>query len=133
MSQTAANMKCINAPILLLLGLTAQLAYGQKTKKNPAQAPAETTVGRILGDPSVFNNRIVNLRGYVAASSESSLLVDEHCDTSLLWLASADGSAPPQLAAIVNGNVRSGGDVPPPSLWLLGMNRLRAGVGALQK
>ena len=109
MGQTAANMKCINAPILLLLSLTAQFAYGQKTTKNPAQAPAETTVCKILRDPSAFNNRIVKVRGYANASSEYSLLVDGHCDTSLLWLAFADGSAPPQVEAVVNGNGTPGG------------------------
>jgi hypothetical protein len=102
-------MKCIHVSILLLLSLAAQLAYGQKTTKNPAQESVETTTCKILSDPSTYNNRIVKVRGYVDAGSEYSLLVDEHCDTNLSWLAFAGGSAPPQLEAIVNGNGTPGG------------------------
>jgi hypothetical protein len=118
-------MKCIHALILLLLSLATQLAYGQRTTKNPAQESLETTVCQILSDPSTYNNRIVKVRGYVHASSEYSLLVDEHCDTNLLWLAFADGSAPPQLVAIVNGKGTPGGkdakghQTPPQAVHLL--------------
>lgn len=102
-------MAGIHASILVTLSLAAQLAYAQKTTKNPVSELVETTVCKILSDPSAYNDRIVKVRGYVDASSEYSLLVDEHCDTNLLWLAFADGSAPPQLVAIVNGNGTSGG------------------------
>jgi hypothetical protein len=109
MSQPTTNMTGIHASILLILSLAAQLAYGQKTTKNPARVPVETSVCKILSDPSAYNNRIVKVQGYVHASSEYSLLVDEHCDTNLLWLAFADGSVPPQLEMIVKGNGTSGG------------------------
>jgi len=102
-------MKGIHASILLILSLAAQLAYGQKTTKNPPQKPVAATICKILDDPSAYNNRIVKVRGYVAASSEYSLLVDERCNAHLLWLAFADGSAPPQLEMIVKGNGTSGG------------------------
>ena len=100
--------------ILIILSLSASLARGQKRTSNPAREPVETTVCKILITPSAFNNRMVRVRGYVDASSEYSLLRDEQCDSSLLWLAFADGSSPPQLAAITNGNGTSKTNQTPP-------------------
>jgi hypothetical protein len=85
----------------------------------------ETTVCKVLGNPSAYNNRLVKVRGWVSASSEYSLLVDERCDTEPMWLAFADGSAPPQLEAIVNGTGTAGGknskerQIPPISVHLV--------------
>lgn len=103
-------MTGFHASVVLIFSVAAQPACGQKTTRNPVREPVETTVCKILSDPSAYNNRIVKVRGYVDASSEYSLLVDEHCDTNLLWLAFADGSAPPQLVATVNGNGTPGGN-----------------------
>ena len=103
------NMKRIHASILLALGLATPLAYGQKATNNPPPKPLEATVCEILDDPSAYNNRRVKVRGYVSASSEYSLLVDERCDTNPIWLAFADGSAAPQLVATVNGTGTAGG------------------------
>jgi hypothetical protein len=102
-------MKRIHTSILLALSLAAPLAYGQKATNNPLQKPVETTVCKILGDPSAYNNRLVKVRGYVSASSERSLLVDERCDTNLMWLAFADGSVAPQLVATASGTGTAGG------------------------
>jgi hypothetical protein len=103
-------MKRMNASILLALGLATPLAYGQKATKNPPQTPLESTICKILSDPSAYNNRLVKVRGYVSASSEYSLLVDERCDANPIWLAFADGSVAPQLVATVNGTGTAGGD-----------------------
>ena len=102
-------MKTLRSSILLTLGIAASLANGQKNTKKPQPGPVETTVCNVLGDPSAYNNRLVKVRGYASASSEYSLLVDERCDTDPMWLAFADGSAPPPLEAIVNGTGTAGG------------------------
>jgi hypothetical protein len=92
-----------------MLGFAVPFAYGQKNTKKLQPGPVETTVCKVLGDPSAYNNRLVKVRGWVSASSEYSLLVDDRCDTDPMWLAFADGSAPPQLEAIVNGTGTAGG------------------------
>src|SRR5262249_3310967 len=66
-------------------------------------APVETTVCKISSDPSSYNNRIVRVRGYIQASSEYLLLLDEHCEGREIWLAFADGSMPPQVQVITEG------------------------------
>ena len=101
-------MKILYSSILLILGIAVPLASGQKNTKKPQPEPVETTVCKVLGDPFGYNNRLVKVRGWVSASSEYSLLVDERCDTDPMWLAFADGSAPPQLEAIVNGTGTAG-------------------------
>lgn len=104
---TPASRRRINASILL--GLAAPLAYGQKATINPPQKTLEATVCEIRDHPSAYNNRVVRVRGYVSASSEYSLLVDERCDTNPLWLAFADGLFAPQLVATINGTGTAGG------------------------
>lgn len=95
--------------ILLFLGLTVLPAYGQKAPNKLRQEPAETTVCRIFDNPSAYNNMLVKVRGYVQASSEYSLLVDESCPENSIWFAFADGSGPPQLEIIVRRNGVPGG------------------------
>ena len=102
-------MKTLHSSFLLVLGFAIPLAYGQKNTKKLRPGPLEATICKILGDPSAYNNRLVKVRGWVSASSEYSLLVDEDCDTDPLWLAFADGSAPLQLEAIVKGTGTAGG------------------------
>ena len=102
-------MKALRSSILLILGIAVPLANGQKNTKKPQPGPVETTVCKVLGDPSGYNNKLVKVRGWVSASSEYSLLVDERCDTDPMWLAFGDGSAPPQLEAIVNRTGTAGG------------------------
>lgn len=48
-----------------------------------------------------MNNRIVKVRGYLQTSFEYSVLSDEHCPEKEIWFMFADGSAPPQLGAVV--------------------------------
>jgi hypothetical protein len=97
------KMKTLHSSILFSLRFAVPLAYGQKYAKKPQPRPVETTVCKILGDPSAYYDRLVKVRGYVSASSEYSLLVDERCDTDQIWFAFADSSAPPQLKAFVSG------------------------------
>jgi hypothetical protein len=118
-------MKTLHSSFLLILGFAVPLAYGQKNTNKLQPEPLETTVCKVLGDPSAYNNRLVKVRGWVSASSEYSLLVDEHCDADPMWLAFADGSAPPQIEAIVNGTGTAGGrdlkgrQIPPISVHLV--------------
>src|ERR1700687_21247 len=102
-------MKTLRSSFLLILGFAVPLAYGQKNTKKLQPGPVETTVCKVLGNPSAYNNRLVKVRGWVSASSEYSLLVDERGDADPMWLAFADGSAPSQLEAIVNGTGTAGG------------------------
>jgi hypothetical protein len=117
-------MKRVHAPILIVLGIATPLACGQKAPGNPPPKPMETTVCKILDDPSAYNNRPVKVRGYVSASSEYSLLVDERCDSDPMWLAFADGPVAPQLVASVNGSGAADGNskrrqVPPMPIHLI--------------
>lgn len=102
-------MKRIHASILLAIALAAPVACGQKATRIPPHKPLEATICEILDDPFAYNNRLVKVRGYVSASSEYSLLVDERCDTNPIWFAFADGSAAPQLVATVSGNGTAAG------------------------
>jgi hypothetical protein len=118
-------VKAIHSSILLVFSLAAPLAHGQKTTTKPQHGPVETTVCKIFDDPSAYNNKLVKLRGYVEASSEYSLLLDESCPGNQIWFAFADGSSPPQLEAYVKGNGSAGGrdskgqPVPPMPLHLI--------------
>ncbi len=102
-------MKTLRSSSLLILGFAVSLAHGQKNTKKVQPGPVETTVCKVLSDPAAYNNRLVKVRGWVSASSEYSLLVDESCDTDPMWLAFADTTAPPQLEASVNGAGTAGG------------------------
>ena len=102
-------MKTLHSSILVMLGFAVPLANGQKNTSKPQLEPVETTVCKILDDPSAHNNRLLKVRGYVQASFEYSVLSDEHCPEHGIWFAFADGSAPPQLDAIVNGSGTTGG------------------------
>lgn len=100
-------MKIRYAAVLATLIFVPRLTCAHQTAKNPGQEPAATDICQILSKPYAYRNQIVKVRGYLSLSWEYSLLVDERCDA--LWLAFADGSAPPQLAATVTGNGRAGG------------------------
>jgi hypothetical protein len=52
-------MKTLHSSFLLILGFAVPLAYGQKNTKKPQPGPVETTVCKVLGDPSAYNNRLV--------------------------------------------------------------------------
>ena len=83
--------------ILLLVFPMASQTYGQKATNKRSLKPVETTVCRILDDPTAYNNKLVKVRGYVSGSFESSVLLDEHCSNDGIWFVFADGSGPPEL------------------------------------
>jgi len=83
--------------ILLLVFPMAPLTYGQNATNKRSLKPVETTVCRILDDPTAYNNKLVKVRGYVSGSFESSVLLDEHCSNDGIWFVFADGSGPPEL------------------------------------
>lgn len=113
----------VHAPVLAVLSLLPSTTCAQKVAKNPAQEPKETDICQILSKPYPYNNTIVKIRAYMETSWEFSMLMDERCGA--LWLGFADGSAPPELVAIVNGNGTAGGkdadgrQIPPISIRLL--------------
>jgi hypothetical protein len=84
------------------------MAHGQGDSRNAEPKPIETTVCKIMENPSAFNNKLVRVRGYVSVSFEYSMLNAEGC-TEVLWFAIADGSGPPGLVATVNGSGSPGG------------------------
>jgi hypothetical protein len=92
----------------LVLALVVPMAHGQEDSKKPQPKPIETTVCKIMENPSAFNNKLVKVHGYVSVSSEYSILHAEGCADDL-WFALADGSGPPGLVATVNGSGRPGG------------------------
>jgi hypothetical protein len=92
----------------LVLALVVPMAHGQGDSRNAEPKPIETTVCKIMENPSAFNNKLVRVRGYVSVSFEYSMLNAEGC-TEVLWFAIADGSGPPGLVATVNGSGSPGG------------------------
>jgi hypothetical protein len=78
-------------------------ANAQQHSAIPSPNPVDTTVCKILANPSAMNNRIVKVRGYLRTSSEYSVLSDQHCPEKEIWFVFADGSAPPQVEAVANG------------------------------
>jgi hypothetical protein len=92
----------------LILTATALSAYAQKDSKNIQPKPIETSVCEIMKDPSAFNNKLVKVRGHAEVSFEYSFLEDDGCSDAL-WFALGDGSGPPGLVAIVNGEGKPGG------------------------
>jgi len=84
------------------------MAHGQGDTKDARSKPIETTVCKIMENPSAFNNKLVKVRGYVSVSFEYSMLRAEGC-ADVLWFAIGDASGPPGLVATVNGSGRPGG------------------------
>jgi hypothetical protein len=94
---------------LLLAVVGIPMAYGQEATKKRAQMPIETTVCKIVEDPSAFNNKLVKVRGYVHGNFEYSVLADERCPDNGIWFAFAGGSSPPWLTTTTNGRGTPGG------------------------
>jgi hypothetical protein len=80
----------------------------QVRTKDQAKAPIDTTVCKIVNDPSAFNNKLVKIRGFVKASSETSTLNDAECPGSQIWFVFADGSFPSAVEAVAVGNANPG-------------------------
>lgn len=109
----------------LLSILSVPLARAQQVKSKQSPTPVETSVCKIVDDPSAYNNRLVKVRGFVRASFEYSTLLDATCPHDEIWFAFADGSGPSELVAIVNGKGTAGRDdsngriVPPVAVRLV--------------
>jgi hypothetical protein len=82
-------------------------ANAQEDFKKAKPKPIETTVCKVMENPSAFNNKLVKVRAYVSVSFEYSTLHADGC-SEVLWFAIADGSGPPGLVATVNGSGRPG-------------------------
>jgi hypothetical protein len=103
-------MNSLRLIFALLAILIAPLTRGQQTATKQPQAPIETSVCKIVNDPSAYNNKLVKVRGHVWANFEYSILVgEETCPALGVWFAFADGSAAPELIATVTGNGTPGG------------------------
>jgi len=81
----------------------------EESKLAAQQKPVETTVCAILEHPSVFNNRMVRIRGYASGNFEYSELSADGC-TGSLWFAYGNGGGPPDLVATVSGRARPGSE-----------------------
>jgi hypothetical protein len=107
-SKELSPLKLSYSFIPLFLVFFTPRSHEQANSKNAAPKPIETTVCKIMENPSAFNNKLVKVRGYVSVSFEFSTLQAEGC-TDALWFAIGDGSAPPGLVATVIGSGRPGG------------------------
>jgi len=73
------------------------------------QTPIDTSVCAVLENPSVWNNKLVRIRGHYSGNFEYSNLSADGCDESL-WFEYAGGDGPPSLAAHVGGGARPGSE-----------------------
>ena len=111
--------------IVFLAALVAAPVRAQNSSKTVRPKPIETTVCEIFRNPSVFNNKLVRVRGQVSVSFEYSLLHGEGCSDHAIWFDLADETGASGLGAVVNGNGKPGGKnsagtpVPPLSLKLI--------------
>ena len=103
-------MKVWKRYLVMSLGLALATSGQGNVPRNHQHRVIETTVCKILDNPSAYNNKLVQVRGIVSVSSEYSTLGDPKCAEGLgIWFAFADGSGPPGLEMIVNGKGTPGG------------------------
>jgi hypothetical protein len=102
-----AEMTIGNVLMLVIL-LFFNSTQAQTTQSAKREDPVITSVCEILENPSAFNNKLVEVRGYVSVGFEDSTLHSESCSGEI-WFALADGSGPPGLAMTVNGLGKPGG------------------------
>jgi hypothetical protein len=69
--------------------------------------PLETTICEIMQNPSKFNNKLVRVRGHVAANFEYSTIDGDGCSAEI-WFAYGPESGSPGLVATVPGGARPG-------------------------
>src|SRR5205823_656542 len=104
------GMKVWQQYLVMSLGLALPTSGQGNVPGNYEYRVVETTVCKILDNPSAYNNKLVRVRGIVSVSSEYSTLNDPKCSDGLgIWFAFADGSGPPGLEMIVNGKGTPGG------------------------
>src|SRR5438477_6023569 len=112
-------------PIVFFAALMVAPVSAQNSPKRVRPKPIETTVCKILLNPSFFNNKLVRVRGQVSVGFEYSLLGDEGCSDHAIWFAIADGTGAPGLGMVANGNGKPGGKnsagtpIPPLSVKLI--------------
>jgi hypothetical protein len=99
------------ATLVSIMLMFSNSAGGQTAQSTKQEEPVTTTVCEILENPSAFNNRLVQVRGYVTISFEYSLLHSEECSDQI-WFALGDGSGPPGLEVTVNGRGTPGATIP---------------------
>lgn len=90
------------ASLTLFILLLSRSTLAQTTPSAKQVDPISTTVCDVLEDPFAFNNKLVEVRGYVTVSFEYSILRSQSC-AGEIWFALADASGPPGLAVTVPG------------------------------
>ncbi len=93
-------MKLFQRSVSMLLLIAQPSGPGQNLLASKRQVPIETTVCKILENPSAYQNKLVRVRGFLHMSPEYSLLEDQGCSEPI-WFALQE-SAPPGLVATVN-------------------------------
>src|ERR1700733_8382624 len=99
------------AVFMLILLILSRPAHAQATQSAKRPEPIATTVCKILEDPASFNNKLVQVHGYLSISFEYSTLHSESCSGGM-WFALADDSGPRGLQMIVRGNAVAGTQSP---------------------
>jgi hypothetical protein len=99
-------MRFCHSLAVTLLVLVQPTEAGQHPAIRKQQKPIETTVCKILQDPSAYNNKLVRVRGEVNVGAEYSLLVQPDCSQAI-WLA-LHGDSSPGLIATVKGQGTAG-------------------------
>jgi len=95
------QMKLFQRSVFTLLVLAQSAMHGQNLPTSKQQTLMETTVCKILENPSAYHNKLVKIRGFAHISPEYSLLEDSGCSEAI-WFVLQD-SASPVLVATVNG------------------------------
>jgi len=93
--------------VFVLILLIPRPARAQATASAKLAGPIATTVCKILEDPASFNNKLVQVQGYLSISFEYSILHSESCSGGI-WFALADDSGPSGLRMIVPGHAVAG-------------------------
>jgi hypothetical protein len=97
----------IGKAVFVLILLIPRPAQAQATASAKLADPIATTVCKILEDPASFNNKLVQVQGYLSISFEYSILYSESCSGGI-WFALADDSGPRGLRMIVPGHAVAG-------------------------
>jgi hypothetical protein len=97
----------IGKAVFVLILLIPRPAQAQATASAKLADPIATTVCKILEDPASFNNKLVQVQGYLSISFEYSILHSESCSGGI-WFALADDSGPRGLRMIVPGHAVAG-------------------------
>ena len=79
----------------------------QESRRVAQQKSTETTVCAILEHPAAFNNKMVQIHGYVSGNFEYSDLGADGCSNEI-WFAYGNGGGPPDLVATVGGMAAPG-------------------------